>query len=136
MKKVLKTGLLAALCLLTVLSFAACSKFGGVKKAFEKAGYTYSEEANDTVNKIKEELKDADGNTIPVTPHLFTKSLSVVIVFEFKSSKELEKAVEESATLKGFVKDVQKSDYVNGNCVLFTLDLLNLSSIVEIFKNA
>lgn len=136
MKKFLKSSLLVALCLLTVFSFTACSKFGKVKKAFEKEGYTYSEEANERVNKVKDEFKKEDGTEIACTPHLFTKGVNLVIIFEFKSTKDMEEAVKNSATLKGLVQDVQKSDYVNGNCVFFSFDILNLSGALEIFKNA
>ncbi|MCI8434415.1 MAG: hypothetical protein HFK10_00420 [Clostridia bacterium] len=142
MKKFLKSSLLVALCLLTVFSFTACSKFGSVKKAFEKEGYTYSEETNDNVNKIKEELKDEEGNAIELTPHVFTKKDGltgsvIVIILEFKSDKDIDKALEDSETLKGLLKDAQKSDYVNGNCVCIPIGLPTAANnALEIFKKA
>lgn len=139
MKKFVKTGLMVALCLVAMLSFTACSKFGSVKKAFEKEGYTYSTETNDNVTKIQDELKREDGSTIELTPHLFTKvdglKSMLVIVLEFKAEKDIDEALEDSATLKGLIKDAQKSDCVNGNCVCVPIGF-DAANALEIFKNA
>ena len=59
-----------------------------------------------------------------------TQGLSTAIVWEFSSSSDLMAAIEESETLKGLIKDAQNSDYVNGNCVLTTIN----PEAVEIFK--
>lgn len=143
MKKFLKGSIIAALCLTMLFSLTACNKFNSVKKAFEKEGYTYSEETNNNVTSLKESFKDEDGNTrVDVTPHVFTKkdglNSVLVIVLEFKSSKELEKELEDNETLKGMLKDSQKSDYVNGNCVCIPPVGLPTaaSAALEIFKNA
>jgi hypothetical protein len=60
--------------------------------------------------------------------------LKTVVVLEFESDDDLTKAIAEdgSETLKGLLKDVQKSEYVNGNCLLVTID----PTAKEIFSRA
>ena len=42
---------------------------------------------------------------------------------EFNSTDDMNKKIDESETLKGMIKDVQNSDFVNKNCILlFSLD--------------
>ena len=73
------------------------------------------------------------------TVHVFTKPgtllpvATVAIVFEFSSTDKMKETIEKSAMLKGAIKDIQNSDYVNENCVL--LPLATRES-VEIFKKA
>ena len=124
-----------------LFTLTACSKFGAIQKAFEKDGWTYVEEENNTTKTIVAELEE--GN-LECTVHAFKKETSVgfnkyVYIIEFKSDKDLAKAFEEngSATLKGLFKDVQESDYVNGNCI-FVPGLTEFigGEALEVFKNA
>lgn len=129
MKKVTRV-LAAVLCLaMCMFAFAGCSTYNKVLKAFEKEGYeeltTSSEKSGVTF-----------GDDVIVTVHTLKKGISIVWIYEFGSSDELEKELNDNETLKGVIKDAQKSDAVNGNCVCVTLDMLNMKSIYEIFKNA
>lgn len=144
--KMCKKILAACLAVSLVFLLASCGTFSKIKKNFTDAGYTYVESSDDddaeTANTIAAQLEDGE---ISCTLHMFKKevlSIGVVttykyaFVLEFKSDAELQKAFEEngSATLKGLITDAQNSDYVNGNCVLIPLDLLNIKEQVEIFN--
>ena len=60
-----------------------------------------------------------------------------VLILEFASTGDIDKIFGEdgSETIKGIIKDAQKSDYVNGNCVLAPLTLAYAEEALELFKN-
>ena len=113
-----------------VLSLVACSTYGAIFKNFEEAGYTeIKDDDNSSVKTITAELEKGD---LTCDVHFLRKEDGIlntrnVIILEFSSEKELLEAVEESETLKGMIKDAQKSEFVNGNCVLLPL----LSAILD-----
>lgn len=133
MKKLIKVLAVALVGALAVLSLAACgsSTYGKIKSAFEKEGYKESEDFKSIMAPIEKQLEDAD---LSVTIHILGKDITkVAMILEFKSSKELDKQLSDNETLKGMIKDAQKSNLVNGNCLLIpTLS----SEIMDIFKNA
>ncbi len=114
----------------SLVLLAGCSSFNSVKSDFEKADYKYSEKVNDLVKPLLAEFEEDD---VKVTPHVFTKGLNVAVVLEFQSTKELNKQLEESSTLKGLVKDLQKSELVRGNCLLIPIGL-NPTEMVNAFN--
>lgn len=150
MTKIISFVLLAVM----VLSLVSCSSFSGIRSNFEKHGYVYVEngEENSLFAKINAELQSGE---IPCTFHLFkyegkadededkgflggllddiTNAVDYCGVIEFGSSKELEAALEESAALKGLVKDAQKSSLVNGNCVLIA-GVVRIEEKTQIFN--
>ena len=146
MKKTVKIAALALALVLCLLALASCSKFGSIEKNFEKHGYTLQNADDEPTGEIELE----DGTVITYTIHTFqkeakkdeddtlldnivggiTEAASTAIVWEFKSEKDLKKAVEENESLKAMIEDVQESEYVNGNCVLMTLS----SDAVKIFN--
>ena len=136
MKNVIKVLALSMVVVLSVLMLVSCSTYGKIQSAFEDAGYTLQNADNEKTGEIKTE----DG-VITYTIHTFqkegegilgsiTQGLSTAVVWEFGSDADLAAALEESETLKGLIKDAQNSDYVNGNCVLTTIN----PDAVEIFK--
>ena len=137
--KTARTTLCMALILVSLFALVSCSAFGGIRSNFEKNDYTYIEldEDNAIVKSITAELEK--GN-ITCTMHLFSKNGQLIpklaLILEFTSDKDLQKAIAEdgSETLKGFLKDVQESDYVNGNCLLFPLSITEADSMKEIFN--
>ena len=128
-----------ALVLVSLFALVSCSTFGGIKSNFEKNDYTYIEldEDNAIIKSITAELEEGE---ITCTMHLLSKNGQLIpklaLVLEFTSDKDLQKAIAEdgSETLKGFLKDVQESDYVNGNCLLFPLSITEADSMKEIFN--
>ena len=115
-----KVTLLTVLMLTLSMLFAltACNSYGSIKKAYEDAGYTESESVQEYQDEIVEAMGEDYENVCTI--HLFTKDLlDFALILEFHSTKDLEEAYESSETLKGLVKDLQNSDLVNGNCVLF-----------------
>lgn len=141
MKKQLRICAVIATLVCALICFCSCGKYNSILKAFEDAGYTESDTATDIQQSVKDMVfgKDEDGNEdrSDVTLHVLYKGdglvKATVIIAEFKSDKALEERYEESKDLQNLVKDLQNSDYVNGNCVL----VFNLASDgLTIFKNA
>ena len=127
---------LVALLLGTAMLFTACSAYGKIEKAFTDAGYEKSETLESVTKSIQEEL---EAEELAVTFHAFTKGLNVALVIEFKSTEDMDQAVENSAALKGAVQDLYKAgedcDIVNENCLLVPIGG-NAKDMIEIFKNA
>lgn len=123
-----------ALLLVMIVTFCACSNYGNVKRKYKSEGWTESE---DCIKLQESLLKSALGEDYEetCTIHALAKNgsrLNYVVILEFKSTDEMKKKIDESATLKGIVKDVQNSDFISGNCVL----LFSMTSEGrEIFKS-
>ena len=142
MKRIFTAALAMLLVLASVLTLASCgSTFGTIKANFEKAGYELvelTESEMETLGDFVSGKIETEEGVITYSIHAFKKStgllsgLSLSFVFEFGSDADLMKAVNESETLKGMIKDAQDSDYVYGNCVLFPLNIN--PNIVEIFN--
>lgn len=134
MKKTVKIVSMALLLVAVMVMLVSCSSFKKIKGNFEDAGYTLVEN-NDEANTITAELEE--GN-ISCTAHLFQKKGDLLtynaLILEFKSDEDLNKALSESETLKGLVKDLQNSELVNGNCLLVPLSLLKAEEMIDIFK--
>lgn len=138
-----------ALLLVAVLAIgmAACSSYGKVKSAFEKAGYTEVEEMESATAAIKESLeKDAD-DALALEMHILSKGITFVFVLEFNATDDLIEFYNSSETAQGFVKDVTSNEdvkafynalveagYANGNCLVFSL--INTEEVKDIVRNA
>lgn len=149
MKKIIKLLTVATLivsCLLTM----GCSSYGRLEKAFLDAGYTAVEQLDQVAETIKADLEKED---LVITAHGFTKKSGLtsdfVIIFEFKSTKDLAKACKESNTLAGFIDDLEQDEdlqdiyeelveegYAKGNCLVFSLNILNAKNVTNIVKGA
>ena len=148
MKKSLKVLSLVLVLVMAVLTLASCSQYNALKSAFEKNGYEENTDLEDTTKAIKEELEKDD---LAVTLHLMTKkkSLASALIIEFKSTEDMKKAFDDSETIKGIMKDISKNDdvkefvktleesgYVKGNCLVLPLPLAKPDDIKKIVKNA
>ncbi len=143
MKKTVRLVSLALVTVMALLALVSCSSFGTVKSRFEKAGYTYVEteadkEKAENFNKV---VASFDDKEVKVTAHLFETKDAIIgavsvyaLVLEFESNEALTKELSESETLKGFVKDAQKSDYIEGNCLLVPLSLTKAEDMIKTFK--
>lgn len=149
MKKFIKlTSLLLIFCL--CLNFVACSSYGKLERAFTNEGYKVSQSLDDVADAIKEELEKEN---LAITLHGLEKKdglkSDLVIIIEFKSTEELVKAYRESASLEGILTDIKDSEkikevydnlveagFANGNCLVFSVNPLNRSSVCEIVKGA
>lgn len=137
------------LVIISALSLAACSsKYGALKKAFEKEGYTESEKVETWSETIKSELKGEDGEMV-TNVHVLTKDLTVVLVLEFKATDDMLEFYKESNTFQGAVKDLKENEdakafynslveagYANGNCLVFTPNHLKINEVTNIVKGA
>ncbi len=131
------SGLCLGLVLLFTLTACGASVFPKVKKSFEDAGWTYSQELADSYkNAVESSKKDGEAKEVIVTVHAFKKDLiNFAIVFEFKSTKEMDEAIENSATLRGALEDAQKSELVNRNCFLLPIGItIDSDEIIKIFQ--
>lgn len=116
------SGLCLGFVLLITLTACAISAFPKVKESFEDAGWTYSQELADEY-KLYDESHEGDEERF-VTIHVFKKGLvNFAIVYEFTSTKKLDEALENSATLRGILEDAQKSDLVYKNCFLLPIGI-------------
>ena len=132
-KNIFKVLALTLDSVMLLMVFASCSAYGKIEKNFTDAGYELVSDDNSTANTIKAELEEGE---VCVTVHIFKKSDSILnyaIVLEFSSEGDVEKSLEKSATLKGFVEDVQKSDLVRDNCVLIPIGI-DAANMTEIFN--
>lgn len=147
MKKKIVT-IISSLALVAVMLFAfcACSSYGGIKKNYEGAGYKeveMSDSQKETVKKfVGEEFVDK------VTVHVLQKeadkdagllgnlasSLSVVIIVEFKTDKDMVDSLQEKIgkeNVENAYEELQKLSFVNGNCALV---LCTVAKDAELFK--
>ena len=136
------------------------STFGAIKANFEKAGYELVDIDEELENKLTAaginlsgEIETEDG-VITYTVHVFmpkeeeddgdqslgdliggvidgvVNALSFAVVYEFGSDADLAKAMAEDENIMNALEDAQESDFVNGNCLLMTLNPEN----IKIFK--
>lgn len=124
-----------ALVAMLIATLCACSTYGSVKSKYERNGWTENE---DCVKLQETLLKNALGEDYAQTCkiHALAKNgsiLNYVIILEFNSTDDMNKKIDESETLKGMIKDVQNSDFVNKNCILL-FSMTNEGR--EIFKNS
>ena len=136
MKKTLvKFAALTLLAVMLVVTLVSCSSYGKIEKNFKDAGYTLVE-ADDTTSKITAELKE--GN-ITCTAHLWKgegalKIPVYALILEFGSEGDIDKAIEESGTLSGMIKDAQKSEFIRGNCLLVPITITQVDEMKNIFN--
>ena len=159
MKKFVRIIAVALLAVMALSLVACSSSFGKIKSNFEKNGYVYVED--DDGNGIFDSFTaDLEEGEISCTLHVFkaaekekeenNSSLGSLIggaidslvnavdycgVIEFKSDKDMQKALADNETLKGLIADAQDSDLVNGNCILITC-LVNIEEKIEIFNKS
>lgn len=149
MKK--KLSVVFALALSAVMLFVLCacgSTWGKIKSAYEKEGYTeieLSEEIKEALHLSDEDTEESDAtvhfltnakvNDDDSTLELIAKLLTskTAIVWEYKNVEAVQKAYKEDLNeeqqekFDELWKEYQKSDKVNGNCILVIGD-------AEIFK--
>lgn len=140
MKKTLRFLAFALIAVMMLTVLASCSSFNAIKKNFEEAGYTLKD-ADDKTNKIVASLDEGD---ISVTAYRFVKEGEGIVgalgldynalVLEFGSDADLQKAISENETVKGYIKDAQESQLVRGNCVLIPLSIEKLNEMLEVFN--
>lgn len=137
------------LIVVSAISLAACSsKYGALKSAFEKEGYTESEQVETWSETIKNELKGEDGEMV-TNIHVLTKGITdVVLVLEFKATDDMLEFYKESNTFQGAVKDITENEdakafyntlvdagYANGNCLVFSINWANKNEVTNIVKS-
>ncbi len=127
--------------ILGVIMVMLCScGYDKIERDFNKAGYY--EVDDDNLSEFAENLKEVWGDKKEeeiehfCDLHVMRSGAKFAIIAEFERNKDMEKMINDSETLKGLIKDIKKSDYVNGNCVLVYSSVLSLGEPLEIFKNA
>ena len=137
MKKKLKlTFSCLAISMAMLFVLCACgNSFGKIKAAYEDAGYTQSELTENLQKDLMAALNAESEEEVEQVCkiHVFAKGLlTSAVILEFSSTKEMEEQIQNSATLKGMISDIQNSDLVNKNCLLFFYT--PLTDGLEIFK--
>ena len=140
MKRITSLLLLVVMLSISVLTLASCSTYGSIEKRFLDADYEIVDiDDNATAKTLKAEFEEME---VSCTIHLLKKTTTVfgvggyVLILEFSSTGDIDKIFGEdgSETIKGIIKDAQKSDYVNDNCVLVPLTLAYAEEALELFK--
>ena len=142
MKNTIKILSILFVLLISVTCLASCSTYSSIKKNFESEGYTIVGE--EPTGKIETEdgvitykvhtfqKKSDDDNKTGLGDiwDSITTTLSSAIVWEFKSDKDLAKAMDESEEMKELLGKAHESQLVNGNCFLMTFN----PEAIEIFN--
>lgn len=141
MKKSTKLSALLATLLCLLVCFCSCSTYGRVFKAFEKEGYYESDTVASYAEKVKNYLTytDEEGNEVEpnVTLHVVYKDVThFAVIADYKTTKEMVEQYENSTDFKNLVNSLEKSDRINGTCVLLLESTLLTHEILDIFKNA
>ena len=140
MKRITSLLLLVVMLSISVLTLASCSAYGSIEKRFLDADYEIVDiDDNATAKIVKAEFEEME---VSCTIHLLKKTTTAfgvggyVLILEFSSTGDIDKIFGEdgSETIKGIIKDAQKSDYVNDNCVLVPLTLAYAEEALELFK--
>lgn len=150
MKKTVRFLSLVLVFIMIATMLTSCgSKYPALQKAFEDKGYEENTKFTEIANSIKAELEKEE---YAVEIHMLTKTEGLVppsvLIVEFKSTKELAEAYEESNTMQGFIKDIQEDEDVNkvydalvdagyacGNCLCIPLALLSVNEITNTVKS-
>ncbi len=147
MKKLVQIMSLVLLVAFAVTCLASCNKYPALKKAFEKEGYEESETLESLAADIKEELEKDE---LVVNLHLLSKGLgNTVLIVEFKSTEDMKKAYDDSATIRGALEDISSNEdvkafaealenagYAKGNCLAIpVLSPLHINDITNIVKS-
>ncbi len=147
MKKSMKILSLVLVLVMAVLSLASCSKYNALKSAFEKEGYEENTDLESMSKSIKEEMEKDD---LAVNLHLLTKkgTLASALIVEFKSTEDMKKAYDDSATIRGFIEDISSNEdakefqkaledtgYAKGNCLVLPLTIARAKEIKDIVKS-
>ncbi len=133
MKKTIKLLSLTMALVLCALTLVSCSSFSSIKSNFEKNGYELKGEEKTGTVKLEEgeitytihtfQVKTEEGDSaLDNIIGGITQGLSTAIVWEFASDKDLNKAIENNDEIKAVLKDAEKSKFVNGNCILMTVN--------------
>ena len=133
MKKTVKIIALTMALVLCLLALVSCSTFSSIQKNFEKNGYelqgegktgSFSYEGKEISYTVYtfQVKKEEDGGVLDNIIGGITQTLSTAIVWEFATNADLEKAIENNEDIKALLKDANATDYVNGNCVLMTVN--------------
>ena len=130
-KRSITVVLVALIAAIAITLLCGCSSYSKIRRAYEVEGYSESENVEEYQTKIVEALGEDFEDVCSV--HLMADGLKVALILEFKSTQEMEDAINESESLKGLISDIQKSDYVSGNCVL--LFYTPLTDAADIFKS-
>ena len=141
MKRTLKiTALALVLATLAILLVSCGTSFGGIRANFEKHNYELKSSEpgkieydgkvlNYTIHTFQLKKNDS-GNFFEDIGSIIGSLVSTAVVWEFSSNADLNAALEQNDTLKGLLESAQKTDFVNGNCVLLTVN----TDAIKLFK--
>lgn len=144
----MKKVLLTLVVLMLAVALVGCgSSYGKIKSAFEKEGYSESQNLESFMTSIKESLEEDD---VAINVHYLYKLAAGggAFIVEFNATEDLKKSLAENEELRTQVKGLVESDeaqdlyqnavdagIVNGNCVCIPFGLAP-NTYIEIFKNA
>ncbi len=140
LKKVITVTIIIAL----MFTLSACSSYSSIESRMNKAGFTSADSDSTETKTVAAAINSME---IECTVHTFSKKYkgtlsdipSFAVVLEFSSNEEMQKALEEkinnNTTLQGFLEGMEKSSYVNGNCILIPICIPTLSTSDSTIRN-
>ncbi len=140
MKKFLSLTVAAVMLISVMLTFTACSAYGGIEKNFLNAGFEVvdtTDEDGENVLDITASLKDGEVScTVHVLKHgtLLKGNLMYAVIAEYSGDKEAMEALDDylDGELASVLEDLDTSKIVNGNCLLIPIPLnLNIEDSVD-----
>ena len=140
MKKILSLSLAVVMLCVLVLSLASCSTYGSIEKRFVKAGYEVVNTEDDDGNNLLSYVSDfEEDGEVSCTVHILKKKVGTyAFVLEFGADKDAAAKLDElltDADYKTLMEMDDKSDFINGNCVLvpvvITLNIFGIDEMVE-----
>ncbi len=140
MKKFLSLTVAAVMLISVMLTFTACSAYGGIEKNFLNAGFEVvdtTDEDGENVLDITASLKDGEVScTVHVLKHgtLLKGNLMYAVIAEYSGDKEAMEALDDylDGELASVLEDLDTSKIVNGNCLLIPIPLkMNIEDSVD-----
>ena len=144
MKRTISLSLALVMVVVMALSLASCSNYGKIEKNFTAAEYTVVDTTDeDGKEKLSFVAHLNDEGKISCTTHILKKGLNYAVILEFGANEDAKKALEnymKDDDVKAFVKDLDSTKLVNGNCVLIpvTINLVsiskNINEMIDLFN--
>ncbi len=142
MKKTLSLALAMLMLCTAVLALASCNMFStysAIEKRFTDAEWEVVDTTGDDGENVLDFVADLDGDgEVKCEAHILKKNVfTYVIVLEFGADADAQARLDELLTeddVSMLIKADEKSDYINGNCVLIPFTVTAADEAKELFQ--
>ena len=147
MKRFLSLALVVVMLVSVMLTFTACSSYGGIEKNFINAGFEVVDTTNDDGDNYLNITAALEDGEVSCTVHvlksgsLLKNDLMYAIIAEYSGDKEAAEALNDylDGELASTLADLDESKIVNGNCLLIPIAVNlkvedSINEMIEIFN--